>query len=74
MLLKLDKNIWVEIPDNATEEFKQAKIKKYTEEKEENLKRLKKNVCSGKRTYKKSVIGSLYDSRVNLTNILKNLR
>ena len=73
MLLKVDTKTWIEIPNNSTEEFKKSKIEKYNKEKQDNLNKLKSHRYVAKGTYKKNVIGALYDRRINLTSILKAL-
>lgn len=73
MLLKVDTKTWIEIPNDSTEEFKKSKIEKYNKEKQDKLNKLKAHGYTAKGTYKKNVIGALYDKRINLTSILKTL-
>lgn len=73
MLIKVDKRTWIEVPNDATEEFKKAKIEKYNAEQQKKLDSLKSNKYIGDKSYKHHTIGVLYDKRISLTTILKNL-
>lgn len=75
MLLQLDKGLWVEVPDNATEEVKAAKIAKYKKDKEETRNKLIEECRNTFNNQSKHVvhqrkIGALYDKRVNLSSLL----
>ena len=74
MLLKIDKGTWIEIPNDSTEEFKQAKLKQYADKKAEELKKLRTHSYIYKDGPKPKNIGSLYDKRVNLNEIIHNFR
>lgn len=73
MFIKADKRTWIEVPDNATDELKRAKIDKYNKEQEQSIIKLKTHSYTSKTTYKANV-GALYDKRINLAGILNNLR
>lgn len=73
MLIKVDKRTWIEVPNDATEEFKKTKIEKYNSEQQKKLDSLKSNKYIGDKSYKHHSIGALYDKRISLTTILKNL-
>jgi len=73
MLIKVDKRTWIEVPNDATEEFKKAKIEKYNSEQQKKLDSLKSNKYIGDKSYKHHTVGVLYDKRISLTTILKNL-
>lgn len=75
MLLQLDKGLWVEVPDNASEEVKAAKIAKYKKDKEASLNKLVEECKTTFRNPSKvpvhqRKIGALYDKRVNLSSLL----
>lgn len=74
MLLKVDKGLWVEIPNDSTEEFKNAKIKKYIKLKAKQAEDLKKHSYIFKSNAKTHNIGVLYNKRVNLNEIIHNCR
>lgn len=73
MYIKADKRTWIEVPDDATEEFKQEKIAKHLKEEKNRLEKLKvtgvfNNQCSNNK------VGALYDKRINLTELKANFR
>lgn len=75
MLLQLDKGLWVEVPDNASEEVKAAKIAKYKKDKEASRNKLVEECKTvfrnpSKNTVHQRKIGALYDKRVNLASLL----
>lgn len=74
MLLKVDNKTWIEIPNNSTEEFKNAKLKEYKELKAKELESLKEHSRIFKSGGKVHNVGALYDKRVNLANLINNLR
>lgn len=74
MLLKVDKGTWIEIPNNSTEEFKQAKLKQYADKKASELEKLRTHSYNYKEGPKPKSIGSLYDKRVSLNEIIHNFR
>ncbi len=73
MLLKLDEGLWTEIPNDATEEVKAAKIAKYNKEKEEKQARFIKackTVFNPQITHShQRTIGALYDKRVSISSL-----
>lgn len=71
MFIKADNRTWIEVPDDATEEFKKAKVEKYFKEKQESFKKLKSSKSFGKTSYKQATIGALYDKRINISQIMK---
>lgn len=74
MLLKVDKGTWIEIPNDSTEEFKQAKLKQYADKRADELKKLRTHSYIYKDGLKPKNIGGLYDKRVSLTEIIHNYR
>lgn len=71
MFIKADNHTWIEVPDNATEEFKKAKLEKYLKEKQESFEKLKASKYFSKTNYKQATIGALYDKRINISEIIK---
>ena len=74
MLLKIDKGTRIEIPNDSTEEFKQAKLKQYANKRADELKKLRTHSYIYKDGPKPKSIGGLYDKRINLNEIIHNFK